>query len=60
MIIGILFVLVIRGPTSAREILVLREKSVWMETYFMTGLYFLAFVTIFIAYYGLHAVLYRG
>lgn len=60
MIIAILFVLFLRGPTSAREILVLREKSVAMETYFMMGLYFLAFVMIFIAYYGLHAVLYRG
>jgi hypothetical protein len=59
MIIAILFVLFLRGPTSAREILVLREKSVAMEVYFMTGLYFLAFVMIFIAYYGLHAVLQR-
>lgn len=59
MIIAILFVLFMRGPTSAREILVLKEKSVWMETYFMTGLYFLAFVMIFIAYYGLHAVFHR-
>ena len=60
MIIAILFVLFLRGPTSAREILVLREKSVAMEVYFMTGLYFLAFVMIFIAYYGLHAVLQGG
>ncbi len=60
MIIAILFVLFVRGPTSARQILVLREKSVWMETYFMTGLYFLAFVMIFIAYYALHAVLHRA
>ena len=60
MIIAILFVLFIRGATSAREILVLREKSIWMEIYFMTGLYFLAFVMIFIAYYGLHAVFYRA
>ncbi len=59
MIIAILFVLFLRGPTSAREILVLREKSVWMEIYFMTGLYFLAFVMIFIAYYGLHTVFHR-
>ena len=58
MIIAILFVLFVRGPTSAREILVLKEKSVWMETYFMTGLYFLAFVVIFISYYGLHSVFY--
>jgi hypothetical protein len=54
MIIAILFVLFFRGPTRSRYILVLREKSVWMEAYFMTGLYFLAFVMIFIAYYGLH------
>jgi hypothetical protein len=60
MIIAILLVLFVRGPTSAREILVLKEKSIWMETYFMTGLYFLAFVLIFIAYYGLHAVFYRA
>jgi hypothetical protein len=59
MIIAILFVLFMRGPTSAREILVLREKSVAMEIYFMMGLYFLAFVMIFIAYYGLHALLHR-
>ena len=58
MIISILFVLFVRGPTSAREILVLKEKSVWMETYFMSGLYFLAFVVIFISYYGLHSVFY--
>jgi len=60
MIIAILFVLFIRGPTSAREILVLKEKSIWMETYFMTGLYFLAFGVMFIAYYGLHAIFYRA
>jgi hypothetical protein len=60
MIIAILLVLVVRGPTRAREMLVLREKSVWTETYFMTGLYFLAFVMIFIGYYGLHAVFYRA
>lgn len=58
MIIAILLVLVVRGPTRAREMLVLREKSLWTETYFMTGLYFLAFVMIFIAYYGLHAACY--
>jgi len=46
-------------PQDFREVLVLREKSIWMETYFMTGLYFLAFVLIFIAYYGLHGIFYR-
>jgi hypothetical protein len=59
MIIATLFVLIVRGPTDAREILVLRTKSVWMEAYFMTGLYFLALNMIFILYYGLHYVAYR-
>ena len=58
MIIAILFVLIVRGPTDAREMLVLRDKSVFTEAYFMTGLYYLAFVTIFILYYGLHHVFY--
>jgi hypothetical protein len=56
MIIAILFVLVVRGPTHSRDTLVLREKSVAMEVYFMTGLYFLAFAMMFIAYYGLHYI----
>lgn len=59
MIIAILLVLVVRGATRSRDILVLREKSVGMEAYFMTGLYFLAFVMMFIAYYGLHYIFYR-
>jgi hypothetical protein len=59
MIVAILFVLVVRGPTRSRDILVLREKSVGMEAYFMTGLYFLAFVMMFIAYYGLHYIFYH-
>lgn len=58
MIIAILFILVLRGPTDARNMLVLRDKSVWTEAYFMTGLYYLAFVTIFILYYGLHYLYY--
>lgn len=58
MIIAILFVLIVRGPTDARNILVLREKSVWMEAYFMTGLYYLAFTTIFLMYYGFHHLYY--
>ena len=58
MIIATLFVLVVRGPTSAREMLVLREKTVWTEAYFMTGLYFLALVMIFILYYSLHHLAY--
>jgi hypothetical protein len=58
MIIAILFVLIVRGPTDARNILVLRDKSVGMEAYFMTGLYYLAFVTVFLLYYGLHHVYY--
>jgi hypothetical protein len=58
MIIAILVVLIVRGPTDARNILVLRDKSIWMEAYFMTGLYYLAFVTVFLLYYGLHYVYY--
>ena len=54
MIIAILFVMVVRGPTEARGILVLKEKKIWMEAYFMTGLYVLAFVLTFLAYYGFH------
>ena len=54
LIIAILFILVVRGPTSAREFLVLSDKSLWTEAYFMTGLYILAFNVIFIAYYGLY------
>jgi hypothetical protein len=58
MIIAILFILVVRGSTDARKMLVLRDKSVWTEAYFMTGLYALAFVLMFILYYGLHHVWY--
>ena len=54
MIVAILWVLIVRGPTDARDMLVLPDKSLFTEAYFMTGLYFLAFVMIFILYYGLH------
>ncbi len=54
MIVAILFVLIVRGPTNARDMLVLPDKSLFTEAYFMTGLYFLAFVMIFILYYGIH------
>lgn len=54
MIVAILWVLIVRGPTDARNMLVLPEKSLFTEAYFMTGLYFLAFVMIFILYYGIH------
>jgi hypothetical protein len=53
-IIAILFILVVRGPTSARELLVLPGKSTWTEAYFMTGLWFLAFNVIFLLYYGIY------
>ena len=56
LIIAILFILVVRGPTSAREFLVLSDKSLWTEAYFMTGLYVLAFNVIFLAFYGLYFV----
>jgi hypothetical protein len=54
MIVAILFVLIVRGPTDARYMLVLPDKSLFTEAYFMTGLYFLAFVMIFILYYSIH------
>ena len=58
MIVAVLFVLIVRGPTDAREMLVLRDKSLFTEAYFMTGLYFLAFGMIFILYYGIHHLSY--
>jgi len=58
MIIAILSVLLIRGPTGARSMLILNEKSVWTEAYFMTGLYFLAFGMFFLMYYGFHYLAY--
>ncbi|MEO6588771.1 MAG: hypothetical protein ABIP06_05535, partial [Pyrinomonadaceae bacterium] len=58
MIVAILFVLIVRGPTDARNMLVLPDKSLFTEAYFMTGLYYLAFVTIFILYYGIHYLSY--
>jgi hypothetical protein len=57
-IIAILTVLVIYGPTKGRNFLVLEGKSLWTEAYFMTGLYVLAFVLIFTAYYRLHHIAY--
>ena len=58
MIVAILWVLIVRGPTDARNMLVLPDKSLFTEAYFMTGLYYLAFVTIFIIYYGIHYLTY--
>jgi len=58
MIVAILWVLVVRGPTDARNMLVLPDKSLFTEAYFMTGLYFLAFVMVFILYYGIHHLTY--
>ena len=58
LIIAILAVLVLHGPTEGRNFLVLNGKSLWTEAYFMTGLYVLAFVLIFTAFYGLHYLAY--
>jgi hypothetical protein len=58
LIIAVLFVLYFRGPTGARNMLVLPGKALWTEAYFMTGLYSLAFVLVFLAYYGLHHIYY--
>lgn len=57
-IIAILLVLVLRGPTSARYFLALTGKTIWTEAYFMTGLWFLAFNVIFLAYYGTYHLVY--
>ena len=57
-IIAILLVLVLRGPTSARYFLALSGKTIWTEAYFMTGLWFLAFNVIFLAYYGTYHLVY--
>jgi hypothetical protein len=54
LIVAILAVLVLHGPTRGRNFLVLEQKSLWTEAYFMTGLYVLAFVMIFISYYGFY------
>jgi len=59
-IIAVLIVLTVRGPTSARYFLVLSDKSLWTEAYFMTGLYILALNVLFLAYYGLHTLLIGG
>ena len=59
LIIAILAVLVLHGPTEGRNFLVLEGKSLWTEAYFMTGLYVLAFVLVFTAFYGFHYLAYQ-
>ena len=56
-VLAILSILVLRGPTNARYFLVLSNKSLWAEAYFMTGLYTLAFTLVFIAYYSFYTLL---
>jgi hypothetical protein len=56
-IMAVLVIMTARGPTSARYFLVLSDKSLWTEAYFMTGLYMLALNVIFISYYGLYFLL---
>jgi hypothetical protein len=58
LIITILAILVLRGPTRARYFLVLGDKSLWTEAYFMTGLYILAFNVVFMSYYGIYHLTY--
>ena len=60
LIIAILAVLVLHGPTEGRNFLVLHSKSLWTEAYFLTGLYVLAFVLVFAAFYGFHYLAYQG
>ncbi len=57
MIMTVLGLLTVRGPTDARYFLVLSDKSLWTEAYFMTGLYMLALNIMFLAYYGLYYLL---
>jgi hypothetical protein len=57
MIIAVLLVMTIRGPTSARYIPVLSRKSPWTEAYLMTGAYVLTLNLTFISYYGLYFLL---
>ena len=56
-IMAVLVIMTARGPTSARYFLVLSDKSLWTEAYFMTGLYMLALNVVFISYYGLYFLL---
>lgn len=56
-IIAVLVILTVRGPTSARYFLVLPDKNLWTEAYFMTGLYMLALNVMVLAYYGLYYLL---
>jgi hypothetical protein len=58
LIITVLLILTLRGPTRARYFLVLSNKSLWVEAYFMTGLYILAINVIFLAFYGLYFATY--
>lgn len=58
LIITVLLVLTLRGPTRARYFLVLSDKSLWVEAYFMTGLYILALNVMFLAFYGLYYATY--
>ncbi|MEM8855316.1 MAG: hypothetical protein AAGD34_16545 [Pseudomonadota bacterium] len=57
LIITVLIILAARGPTPARDFLVLPDKAIPTEAYFMTGLWMLAMNLLFIAYYGLHTIL---
>jgi hypothetical protein len=50
-IISVLTIMFLRRPNNTTNMLVLNDKSIWVESYFMTGIYFLAFNMIFISYY---------
>ena len=54
LIIAVLLILGLRGPTKARYFLVLKDKSLWVESYYMTGLYILAINVMFLTYYGIY------
>lgn len=56
-IIAVLFVLALRGPTYFRNEILVSEKSLPTQAVLMTGLYFMTIMMMFIAYYGLHHLL---
>lgn len=58
LIIAILVVLVLYGPTKGRNMMVLEDKSLFTEAYFMINNYVYWFALIFLAYYAIHFLSY--
>ena len=57
LIIAILIVLIAGAPIAAKAPLTLHSEPLWKESLFMTGLYVLIFNGLFVAYYGLYALI---